>query len=65
MNIFMETIKITIETEEGILDRKYSYNEPPYEIDWQRVVEDMIDTLVQLNESEDEINKDAGEENLI
>lgn len=48
----MSIIKISLETEDGILERKYSYDQSPIEINWQDVAEDMLDSLAKAYEVE-------------
>lgn len=45
-------IKISLETEDGILERNYAYDQSPLEINWQDVAEDMLDTLANVYEVE-------------
>lgn len=45
-------IKISLETEDGILERKYGYDQSPLEINWQDVAEDMLDSLANAYEIE-------------
>lgn len=41
----MNTIIITIETKDGTLERRYGYYDDSAEIDWNPIVNDMVDSI--------------------